>query len=172
MRMTYIAKTEGKHQEDENRPLSRVVSSELTFMYALMNVVNRSEWREVDLDFGFYGPLHDRQKSITLGPFPSMERLSLTAPNDCCTRIQSYLDLAKSHQLKILSLRGDWDVYSSLPPFLDYFRPALPSLTMLEFDLVGDVEVYSSFVQCIRLFANAPNVHLALHFRTPFIPLP
>lgn len=51
----------------------------------------------------------------------------------------------------MLSLRGDWDVYSSLPPFLGDFRPALPSLTTLEFDLVGDVEVYSSFVQCIRL---------------------
>lgn len=59
----------------------------------------------------------------------------------------------------MLSLRGDWDVYSSLPPFLGDFRPALPSLTTLEFDLVCDVEVYSSFVQCIRLFANAPNLH-------------
>lgn len=159
MSMTYIAKSDDKHQEDEHRPLSRAVSSELNFMYAMMNVVNRSEWREVDLDFSFHGPLHLRQKSITLGPFPSTERLSLAAPKDCCTRIQSYLNLSKSHQLKMLSLRGDWDVYSSLPPFLGDFRPALPSLTTLEFDLVGDVEVYSSFVQCIRLFANAPNLH-------------
>lgn len=156
--MTYIAKNDVNYQENRHRPLCEAASSEFNFLYPLMNAVIRSQWREVDLDFSFRETLHFCQKSIAFGPFPSIERLSLTAPEDCCTRIQSHLDLSKSHQLKNQGalLRGDWDVYHSLPSCLDDFRPALPSLATLEFERVGDMEVYSSFVRLIR---NAQNLH-------------
>lgn len=46
-----------------------------------------------------------------------------------------------------------------LRPLTPNGRPALLSLSSLDFDLVGNTQGFSSFAQCIRLLGNAPNVH-------------
>lgn len=165
--VTYRGRSGGNRQEDWDVPEPLADLSELKFMRFIAQNVNaeHSVWREIVLNFGFHGPLRldslvaSQGRFVTLGPFPSIERLLLTAPTDCSGTIQSHLDLSNNQQLRMLSLRGNWNFYDSLPPFAVNCRPALPSLTTLEFDLVSDTAVFSSFMQCIRLLGNAPTVH-------------
>lgn len=97
---------------------------------------DRSRWKEIDLNFSIGGPLRHRVGStddsqggfVTFGPFPRMERLLLTAPTDCFTVLPSHLDLSDSHQLRTLSLLGDWHFYDSLRSIAPNGTPALPSL--------------------------------------------
>lgn len=164
--VTYHGRSGDDRQEDWDAPMSRADLSELNFMRFVAQNVNAESfvWKELVLNFSFRGPLRSdplvsKERFVTLGPFPSVEILSLTAPTDCCAKIQSDLDLSRSSKLRMLSLRGDWDFYNSLLPFAINCRTTLPSLTTLELDLVGDKEGFSSSNQCIRLLGNAPNLH-------------
>lgn len=112
--------------------------TEMDLMRYLAHHINadRFRWKEIDLNFSFGGPLRHRVGStdnsqrgfVTFGPFPRMERLLLTAPTDCFTVLPSHLDLSDSHQLRTLSLLGDWHFYDSLRSIAPNGTPALPSL--------------------------------------------
>lgn len=142
--------------------------TEMDLMRYLAHHINadRFRWKEIELSFSFGGPLRHRVGStdnsqgrfVTFGPFPRIERLLLTAPTDCFPVLQSRLDLSDSHQLRTLSLLGNWHFYDSLRAIAPNGTPALPSLNTLELVLVGDTEAFSSLTQCMRLLENAPNV--------------
>lgn len=105
--VTYHGRSGGNHQEDWDVPEPLADLSELKFMRFIAQNVNaeHSVWREIVLNFGFHGPLRSdslvasQGRFVTLGPFPSIERLLLTAPTDCSATIQSHLDLSNNQQL-------------------------------------------------------------------------